>query len=272
MRMHFHHFMQFIHQELKVHQGKKDPLSYIAADLARKNSILCFDEFIVNDIVDAMLLGRLFSLLFSKGVCLVTTSNVSPDDLYKNGLQRSLFLPAIALLKQCTKIQYVPAHQDYRLRHTQNNPLQDDEDLERHFSLLTQHAVVSVDPIEICERTIPIIKKTHEVIWFDFNKICNIPRSQHDYLAIARQYHTVFISNLKVILPESYHSIHLFIHMVDVFYDAGVRLILCAALPIDHIYPQGRMATDFIRTRSRLIEMQAWGRGISMTDKREDVE
>lgn len=264
LRMHFHQFMRLIHQGLKEHEGKKDPLKYIAADIAKKNLLLCFDEFVVTDIVDAMLLGRLFRLLFSHGVCLVTTSNVKPDDLYKNGLQRSSFLPAIALLKQHTKVIHVPSTIDYRLRYLKSagvfytpNDESAHQAMEKCFSILTNDESASHHPITICGREIQIKKQAGDTIWFDFDKICNIPRSQQDYLAIADKYKNILISNIPDIPPDANNVINLFIRMIDVFYDARIRLIISSEVSIDKIYHHGYLAFDFNRTRSRLLEMQS---------------
>lgn len=262
-RMHFHQFMRFVHRELKLYQGKTDPLKYIAKDIAKQNLILCFDEFVVTDIVDAMLLARLFKLLFSYGVCLVTTSNTMPDDLYKNGLQRQSFLPMIALLKQNTRVMHILGKIDYRVRHLRSAGvfyMPNDEaarrNMEKSFSVLTNGIEADNQPIELCGRFIQIVKQAGDTIWFEFNKICAVPRSQQDYLAIAEIYKTVFISNIPHITSDQNNAINLFIRMVDVFYDQRVKLIISAEVIIDDIYNEGYMATDFKRTRSRLCEMQ----------------
>ncbi|SRR5579883_248881 len=261
-RMHFHQFMAFIHQELKKYQGKKDPLQFIAKNLAKETQLLCFDELVVSDIVDAMLLGHLFKALFSNGICLVVTSNTAPDELYKNGLQRPLFLPAIALLKQHTSVMHIFTQTDYRLRHlsaagvfyTPNDDLAQEE-MEKCFAALTDGELMSVTPIEINNRSITIKKQAGGVIWFDFNNICNVPRSQHDYLVIAQQYHTVFISDVPVI--SSKNIISLFIRLIDVLYDARIRVVISSAAAVEEIYSQGDMMVEYIRTRSRLLEMQS---------------
>lgn len=265
-RMHFHQFMQMIHHELKRYQGMKDPLKFIAANLAKHNLLICFDEFIVNDIADAMLLGRLFSLLFSHGVCLVTTSNAKPDDLYQHGLQRTLFLKTIALLKANTMELHLTSTEDYRIQNTATthlfhtpNDATAHQHMQRYFSLLTKQAEISKKPININHRTISIIQEAADVIWFDFDKICHVPRSQHDYLTIAYKYKTVFISNVTAISPHENNKINLFIRLIDVFYDLRVRLVISSAVPLDEIYNQGRMTAEFTRTLSRLIEMQSEG-------------
>lgn len=262
LRMHFHPFMRMIHQELKKHEGEKNPLEKIAKELANKTMLICFDEFFVSDIADAMLLAQLFNALFSQGVCLVATSNVKPDDLYLKGLQRQLFLPAIALIKEKTTVLHIPTITDYRLLHAKNsgffytpNNEAAIQKMEVHFRHYAQGLPVSCHPVEICGRMIPINKQAGEVIWFDFDKLCAVPRSQHDYLEIAHRYTTVFISNIPKI--SSNNIINLFIRLVDVFYDSRIRLIFSAAFPINEIYTQGYMLADYARVRSRLQEMQA---------------
>ncbi|TAK75386.1 MAG: cell division protein ZapE [Gammaproteobacteria bacterium] len=263
-RMHFHQFMAFIHAELKKYQGKKDPLQLIAKKIAQETMVLCFDELLVADIVDAMLLGRLFKALFSQGVCLVATSNVMPDELYKNGLQRQLFLPAIALLKQHTSVIHVPTQIDYRLRHLRRAGVfyrsQDElaqEKMEKSFAILANGEVIPENTVEINGRSIVVKKQANDVIWFDFNSICNIPRSQHDYLAIAKKYHTVFISDVPMISAKEKDIISLFIRLVDVLYDARVRVVMSSVELVEKIYQEGHMIFDYARTRSRLLEMQS---------------
>ncbi|HEX2548497.1 MAG TPA: cell division protein ZapE [Gammaproteobacteria bacterium] len=264
LRCHFHHFMQRIHDALKQHQGQVDPLQSIAEELSRETMVLCFDEFLVSDITDAMLLGRLLKALFLKGVTLVATSNTEPDKLYQYGLQRSQFLPAIELIKKNTEVIYIPSKMDYRLRHLKEagvfySPLNQDSALkmQKTFDVFTKGENTSVSPIEIFGREIKIIKRTDTVIWFDFKDICSIPRSQHDYLAIANTYRTVLISNIPVIPENAIDTIRLFVNLVDVFYDAGIKLIISAAEPIPELYSRGNMILDYARTHSRLLEMQS---------------
>lgn len=264
MRMHFHQFMQQVHTALTKHQGEQDPLDTIAKELARDTIVLCFDEFFVSDITDAMILGRLFKALFAQGLCLVTTSNVAPDDLYKNGLQRRNFLPTIALLKEATEVVNIPSAVDYRLRHLKEagvfyTPLgkEADEKMEKSFASLTEDKAISIEPVTILGRTIQIKKQAGDIIWFKFDEICHVPRSQNDYLTIAKQYRTVFISDVPVIQANEKDTISLFINMVDVFYDARVRLVISAAEPVDQLYSRGFMILEYTRTHSRLLEMQS---------------
>ena len=264
LRMHFHQFMQRIHEQLKKHQGEVDPLQAIAADLAKENWVICFDEFFVSDIADAMLLGRLLKALFEQGVTLVATSNTQPDDLYKNGLQRLQFLPAIALIKKNTDVVHITSVIDYRLRYLQAagvfyTPLNQlaEENMQKTFKLLTHGQPTEESTLFINDRQVHYKKRTDNIIWFDFADICHIPRSQQDYLVIAEQYHTVFISDIPVIPEEARDVIVLFIKMVDVFYDAHVRLVISAAASVSELYVQGHMISEYTRTRSRLLEMQS---------------
>lgn len=264
MRMHFHAFMKMVHVELKRHQGEQDPLKKVAFSIAKKTMLLCFDEFVVNDIADAMILRRLLETLFANGVCLVATSNIPPDELYKKGLQRPLFLPAIALIKQHTNVIHVSTTIDYRLRHLQAAGVYyypDDAHaatrMEESFSVLTDGMTLQFEPITVCDRQIKIIKQAQDIIWFDFNVICRAPRSQLDYLELVKQYNTIFISHVPIISAYEKDTINLFIRMIDVLYDARVRLVLSAASDIEHLYTEGNMLTEFARTKSRLLEMQS---------------
>ncbi|EKD54114.1 MAG: hypothetical protein ACD_60C00122G0013 [uncultured bacterium] len=263
-RMHFHQFMQMVHQELKKQQGKKDPLPIIAKQIARNTLLLCFDELFVSDITDAMLIARLFKALFAEGVSLVTTSNMSPDDLYKNGLQREQFLPAIALFKEHTQVVHVSSAIDYRLRHLKEagvfySPLNEKarQNMEKSFLTLTEGMKISSEPLMILGRAIPVVKKAEDVVWFDFNDICTVPRSQNDYLAIAKGYRTVLISDIPIIPSHAKDMICLFVSLVDVFYDARVRLVISAAEPVTELYSRGYMILEYTRTHSRLLEMQS---------------
>jgi cell division protein ZapE len=263
-RMHFHQFMQLVHNQLTQHQGEKDPLQVIAKELSQQACVLCFDEFFVSDITDAMLLGRLISALFSFGVCLVTTSNVEPDALYKNGLQRSQFLPAIALIKNDTTVMHMPATTDYRLRHLKEagvfyTPLDEKskQSMEKTFEVLTEGQQIQTQPVNICGRDINVIKSTQDVVWFEFDAICHVPRSQKDYLEIAQKFKTVFISDIPIIESNEKDTICLFISLIDVLYDARIRLVFSAAEPVEQIYNRGYMIMEFTRTNSRLLEMQS---------------
>lgn len=264
MRMHFHQFMKFMHAELKVHEGEKDPLIHIADQLAKRTIVLCFDEFFVTDITDAMILGRLLRALSARGVCLIATSNAMPDDLYKNGLQRQQFIPAIKMIKEVTSVIHLPTSIDYRLRHLKDagvfhapNNAETQATMEKTFDVLAQGKVYVNQQIEVLGRLIPFRKQADNIVWFDFNVICGVPRSQLDYLVIAEKFKTVFISGIPVIAPNARDTISLFIRLVDVFYDMRVRLVCSAATSADEIYSEGYLLSDYLRTRSRLSEMQS---------------
>lgn len=263
-RIHFHLFMQFIHQELKHHQGKKNPLDIIAKQLAKNIMVLCFDELVVTDITDAMLLGRLFASLFKQGICLIATSNVSPDDLYKNGLQRKLFLPTIELIKQHTSVIHLTSKTDYRLHSLKNmhafytpNDEHAEFNMQQIFDLLSKNQDINEEPIIINDRSISVIKSSEQSVWFDYRNILQKPRSQADYISLSQQYQNVFISNIPQIMPSDKDKILLLIRMIDVFYDAHIRLILSSTVPIDKLYESGPLRFEYQRTLSRLIEMQS---------------
>jgi cell division protein ZapE len=266
MRAHFHRFMRRIHQELKSLAGQSDPLQQVAERLGTEARIICFDEFFVSDITDAMILGNLLDALFRRGVTLVTTSNIVPDQLYKDGLQRERFLPAIALLNRYTKVVHVDSPVDYRLRALERAELyhwplgeQADESLQRSFSSLApEQTTVREDvALEIEGRPIRARRVTEDVVWFDFPAICDGPRSQNDYIEVAREYHAVLISNVPEFTPVIDDQARRFINLVDEFYDRNVKLVLSAARPLDTLYAGGRLRFEFERTQSRLLEMQS---------------
>ena len=263
-RIHFHAFMREIHAGLKRHQGEVNPLKFIAQDMAKHYCVLCFDEFVVNDIADAMILGRLFNYLFAFGVTLITTSNVAPDDLYRDGLQRREFLPAIALLKQYTEVYHLPSKEDYRLLHLRAagvfyTPLDAESDakMQAAFNLLADDHEIEQAPIELYGRKIPIIKAAKDTIWFEYRDLCRPPRSPADYLLLASQYRNILISHVPIISPQSKDLLTLFMRMVDVFYDARIRLVWSAAEPIEQLTADSQLGFELARTRSRLTEMQS---------------
>jgi cell division protein ZapE len=265
-RMHFHRFMQHIHREMRARQGEKNPLDGIARDFARRARVLCFDEFFVTDITDAMILATLLGTLFEEGVTLVATSNIVPDDLYRDGLQRSRFLPAIALLKQHTRVLNVDGGIDYRLRLLEQAELyhcplglaSDAFLTERFATLETDHGDhrENVD-VQIEGRPIHARKIADDVAWFEFRALCDGPRSQNDYIELAREYHTVLLANVERMGVATDDIARRFINLVDEFYDRGVKLIITAEVPIEDIYAGGRLEFEFARTRSRLLEMQS---------------
>ena len=263
-RLHFHNFMRQLHQQLNEYKGTKDPLKHIAKEIADQYLIICFDEFFVTNITDAMLLRKLFEYLFQYGLCLVATSNTAPENLYANGLQREQFLPAISLIKKHTETIHMISDKDYRLQHicqtgvyfTPNNTLAE-KNLTLCFKHFSQSKIHDKKIISINRRPINIIGQTDSVIWFDFNEICQPPRSQDDYLEISQQFNTIIISNVPHIKKHDNNSIILFINLIDVLYDTKKRVIISAETTIENIYPEGRKTFDFNRTRSRLIEMNS---------------
>lgn len=263
-RMHFHAFMRMIHLELKKQEGSQDPLRVIAKQIASNTFVLCFDEFIVNDIVDAMLLSRLFKYLFEFGICLVATSNIEPDGLYWRGLQREQFLPAIELIKRHLEVIHVTSTEDYRQLHLHKSAtsyipddLIADENMEKDFNLLSRGFVSYSAPILLCDRQVTIIRQAGDIIWFDFDMLCKPPRSQHDYLALAEKYKTVMLSHIPVMDANQDNIIALFIRLIDVLYDQKIRFIFSAADELDQLYQSGKYTFEFQRTKSRLIEMQS---------------
>jgi cell division protein ZapE len=263
-RMHFHRFMRHVHHALTDLQGEADPLRKIALDFADKNRVLCFDEFFVSDITDAMILAGLLEVLFENGVTLVATSNVEPVNLYENGLQRSKFLPAIALIEKNTQILNVDSGTDYRLRVLESAEIyhypldrQADEVLLQSFNSLSPDAGKADIVLDIEGREIKTRFCGDGVVWFDFPEICEGPRSQNDYIEIAMLYQTVLVSNLPRFTEQSENAARRFISLVDEFYDHSVKLIISAESPILDIYQGERLKFEFQRTESRLQEMQS---------------
>ncbi|STX30050.1 ATPase N2B (nucleotide (GTP) binding protein) [Legionella beliardensis] len=263
LRFHFHHFMQQIDTQLRQLQGIPNPLQRIANDIAKKAQLLCFDEFMVDDVAYAMILAELMQALFARKVILVATSNVAPDGLYRNGVQRARFLPAIAAIKKHCEVVHLGDNRDYRLGRELNletyiSPLGEAANnlLSKQFDFLAPNAQ-TYGIVTIQKREIPYIKLGNRTIWFDFKVICNLPRSQLDYLEIAERFDTVFVSDIPKLGEQDTVFAILLIHFIDVMYDQGIRLIASAAVPIDELYTQGEMSQAFKRTQSRLHEMQS---------------
>ena len=266
-RLHFHRFMRHVHSELAALQGEKDPLTLVAARFAEKYRVLCFDEFFVSDIGDAMILATVLEAMFDRGVTLVATSNVVPDNLYKDGLQRARFLPAIDLLNRHTKVLNVDGGSDYRLRTLQQLELYHfpadaaaevliDQNFHR---LVVEGEELKVGShIEIEGRLIGYRKKAAHVIWFDFEQICGGPRSPADYIEISREFQSVLIHGVPFFSGGTNDDLaRRFINLVDEFYDRSVKLILSAEVSLDNLYQGGRLVFEFERTQSRLLEMQS---------------
>jgi cell division protein ZapE len=264
-RLHFHAFMQRIHAELETCRGKADPMLEVAARIAKETRLLCFDEFHVSDIADAMILGRLLTGLESAGVVLVMTSNYPPDNLYPNGLHRESFLPAIALIKRQMDIIEVEAGIDYRLRtlardETYHHPADAAAEarMRTWFEALAPNRKADAGGnIVILGREIPVRRRNHDVIWFDFSALCGGPRSQNDYLEIARAYSSVLLSQVPRMTAAQSAEARRFTWLVDVFYDHKVKLLITAECAAEDLYRQGMHAGEFFRTVSRLIEMRA---------------
>jgi cell division protein ZapE len=263
-RMHFHRFMRAVHLQLKDLQGQKDPLELVADRFADEFRILCFDEFFVSDITDAMILAGLLEKLFRRGVVLVATSNVEPSHLYENGLQRRQFLPAIALIEKYTKILNVDGGVDYRLRVLESaeiyhSPLdaQADEGLARSFSALCPDEGKDQVDLEIEGRIIEARRCGDGVAWFEFSSLCDGPRSQNDYIELAHIFQSILIGNVPQFDAQKENQARRFISLVDEFYDRNVKLILSAETPILELYRGERLNFEFQRTVSRLQEMQS---------------
>ena len=263
-RTHFHRFMQSIHHQLATLKNVTDPLQTVAEDIATRYRVICFDEFFVSDITDAMLLGRLFEALFSKRVCLVATSNIEPDGLYKNGLQRARFLPAIDALKKHCDVLKLDSGTDYRLRELEqaeiyHSPLDDKADniLIELFKHMTATDVVFESELEIEGRMVDVRQCAEGVVWFDYKSICDIPRGAADYIEISRYFHTVFVSDVTIMDDMSNDLANRFINLIDELYDHNVKLIISAEVSVDKLYQGEKLAFQFERTISRLLEMQS---------------
>jgi cell division protein ZapE len=263
-RTHFHRFMLDVHERRKHYPDERDPLVRIAGDIAAGVRVLCFDEFFVSDIADAMILGRLFENLFARGVTLVATSNVAPDNLYKDGLQRDRFLPAIAQLKRNVRVLNVDGGVDYRLRALTAAQLYlspDDASAEKtlmaHFCQLAPQHHKPETSIVVNDRKLRARRLVDGVAWFDFAELCEGPRSAADYIELARQFHTVLLSAVPQLDAGMEDAARRFITLIDEFYDRGVKLLIGAAVPMPQLYAGKRLVFEFQRTQSRLTEMQS---------------
>ncbi len=262
-RVHFHAFMRETHEQLKKHKQQSDPLMAVADDIAKSTRVLCFDEFHVSDIADAMILGRLYTALSERGVVFCMTSNYPPDGLYPNGLQRQNFLPTIKLLKQNLDVIEVDAGIDYRRRALEQMEIylvpsdaSAQNKMEQDFAALCGGEGHS-RPILIQERELPVIRRSPGAIWFDFATLCGGPRSQNDYLELAQHFQTVLLSDVPKMTREMASEARRFTWLIDVFYDHRVKLILSAACRAEDLYLEGPQASEFQRTVSRLTEMRS---------------
>jgi cell division protein ZapE len=263
-RQHFHRFMAAVHERLKAHRNVEEPLDLVAEEIAQDTRVICFDEFAVTDIADAMLLGNLFAGLFARGVTLAATSNIVPDQLYSGGLQRQRFLPTIALLKEHCEVVHVDGGTDYRLRALERADVYQtpagttaDQRLTEFFESIAPDDGEPGGSLELFGRQVPFRRASDGVIWFEFASICDGPRSQDDYIELSRLYHTVLVSNVPRFDVTLENQARRFIALVDEFYDRRVKLILSAAAPATEIYRGERLKHDFLRTQSRLQEMQS---------------
>lgn len=264
LRSHFHRFMLDVHTCLKKLEGHSNPLKAVAKQYAKKARVLCFDEFVVEDITDAMILGNFFRALFAEGVTLVATSNTAPHHLYWNGLQRALFLPCIKSIEQNASVFHLRHPNDYRRQQLTDKgvyftPLDKAADaiMQQAFSAFARGAVEEANVLTVDHRKIKTLAASDNTVWFDFPTICNVPRCKRDYLLLSDQYENFLVSHVKQLKPQDEDLTRNFINLVDVLYDSRKKLIISAEVPIEQLYPEGRFEFEFKRIISRLIEMQS---------------
>lgn len=263
-RLHFHRFMHMVHLELKHYQGKQEPLAKIAKAFAKHHQVLCFDEFHVSDIADAMILAELFKHLFHEGVVIVATSNIEPNELYHNGLARDKFLPTIDLIYHHMEVMHLMGHKDYRLQYLSESkcyhfPLNEtsEAELSHAFHKLTLEQNGHSEFITICDREVQTVRCIGTVVWFTFEVLCESARSSEDYIEIAHYYDTVILSGVKQMGPDKEAAAMRFMHLIDELYERHVTFIVSAEVPIDALYSGNMIVDAFQRTRSRLTEMQS---------------
>lgn len=262
-RLHFHEFMRGVHRQLDELKGVANPLDEVARRIAKKYRLICFDEFHVSDIADAMILYNLLSALFANGVSFVMTSNYDPDKLYPDGLHRDRMLPTIALLKQKLDVMNVDAGIDYRKRSLEQvaayyTPLGEHADAALRSAYVMVAESADEDPIvHIEHREIRALRRAGGTIWFEFATLCGGPRSQNDYLEIASRFHTVILSNVPAMAASQSSEARRFTWLIDVFYDHKVKLLMSAEVEPEKLYTQGVLSNEFHRTVSRIIEMQS---------------
>jgi cell division protein ZapE len=262
-RVHFYRFMRRVHAELRAAARRTRPLEAVAERLARTTRVLCLDEFFVADIADAMILTALFESLFRRGVTLVATSNTAPQDLYKDGLQRERFLPAIDLLRKHMDVLHLDGGIDYRLRQLEQAPTYLDStlpgttaQLRQRFAALAGDSATGPTTLPIEDRGIAALATGAGMAWFGFRELCDGPRSQNDYIELAHSYHTIFIANIPEFTAADEDAARRFIAAVDEFYDRGVKLVVSAAAQPSALYRGERLQLEFQRAASRLVEMQ----------------
>jgi len=265
-RVHFHRFMLEVHRALDALPKTPDPLEIVAAQMAGRHRVLCLDEFHVTDVADAMLLTGLLEGMFKLGVVLVATSNMPPEELYRDGLQRERFLPAIDLLATCTQVVRLEGSRDYRLEHLEASGTyrvvdgaEAEDWLESRLQELAPRQQQSGTDLEIAGRTLQARARAEDVVWFRFGELCQSPRSAGDYLELAREFHTLLLEGLPQLGEEQDEAVRRFIHLVDALYDHGVKLVVTAAALPDQLYTGTRLRDSFLRTASRLTEMSGTG-------------
>lgn len=263
-RTHFHRFMLEVHERRRTYSHKRDPLKLVALELSHRVRVLCFDEFYVSDIADAMILGRLMEYLYEEGVTLVATSNCAPDELYKDGLQRQNFMPAIEQLKRNTRVLNVDGGVDYRLRtltqvqlYLSPSDASADERFDQWFQQIAPEPGVANVTLKVQGRPLQTRRCADGVVWFDFAELCETARSAADYIELASEYHAVMVSSVPQLTAENEDSARRFINLVDEFYDRSVKLLLAAAVSQDQLYAGRKLRFEFKRTQSRLREMQS---------------
>jgi len=275
-RTHFHSFMKSVHDQIRELGHIEDPLEQVAKQIAKETRVLCLDEMHVNDITDAMLLGGLFKYLFDDGVTLITTSNIEPSGLYKDGLQRKRFLPAIALIEAHTHVVNADGEMDYRMRALEQADVYQigtgdlvEKRLEQYFTAMVgPDAVLEFEPIEVNGRAIPIKQMCDGVAWFSFEELCMSARSTLDYIELATRFNTILISGIPVMSTLQDDAARRFVNLIDELYDRSVNVVISAAAAPDELYVGKRMMFEFDRTISRLIEMRSQDYLFSKHDER----
>ena len=262
-RIHFHNFMMEVHHEMKLLAHEPDPLMALADSIERSTRLLCLDEFHVDDIADAMILGRLLEALLARGVVLLTTSNYAPDDLYPHGLQRQNFLPAIALLKRELKVLHLNSESDYRMLQMERDPLfmwsndaKNEEQMRSLFNRLTAGVHAEANSVQVRQIRIPVKQSSREAVWFDFKVLCGGHYDQSDYLDLAHRYPMIFVTGIPKMTSENGAELRRFTWLIDVLYDNRVKLVASFAVKLEELYGEGMQDNEVQRIVSRLTEMQ----------------
>jgi cell division protein ZapE len=264
LRQHFYEFMANVHAELKMQQGHAEPLKLVAAKIAKRAKVLCLDEFFVEDIADAMILSSFIFYLLSENVVIVTTSNVAPDDLYEDGLQRDRFIPAIAMLKEHLQITHLDHEQDYRLTkalcdHRYHSLLKDaDAFLAAQFKFFNHDAGALPLMFQINQRDLEAVNRSKNIVWLEFHELCMTARSSNDYLQLCKDYQVILVSHIPALTTDTEDAARRFMALVDTCYDQHVLLVLAAAVPLEQLYQGTQLTFEFARVQSRIIEMQSW--------------